>query len=227
MNSPDASAALASHFDDLDQQRYAATLGIWAFIATEVLFFGGMFTAYLVYRFNYPQAFAVGSHYIASTHHGLLLGTINTGVLLLSSLCVALGVHACQTRRHKQVIVYLLATAVLAVAFLAIKGTEYSFKFEENLFPGAEFNYHLFDGQLAQPKRVELFFSLYFAMTGLHALHVVIGMALLLVMAWLEWREAYPRDYVTPIEVSGLYWHFVDVVWVFLYPLFYLVAVEL
>jgi cytochrome c oxidase subunit 3 len=208
---PDAEIFLAEHFDDAEQQQRAATVGVWVFLATEIIFFGGLFLAYIVYRVSYPKPFAVGSQ-----HSAVLLGTINTAVLLTSSLTVALAVRAVQINGTKALIRNLILTIILGVAFLVIKGLEYHGHISEHLFPGP-----FFRKDLARP--VELFFWLYFVMTGLHALHVFVGICLLSVIAVLASKRRFSAKYYNPIEVSGLYWHFVDIVWVFLYPLFYLI----
>ena len=201
----------AEQFDDADQQESAAKLGMWVFLATEILFFGGLILAYTVYRIAYPQAFGTGSH-----HSDVILGTLNTGILLTSSLTVALSLHAAQTNRRKALIAFLLSSAVLGLAFLAIKAHEYHKHISESLFPGPWFREDI-------GEKVELFFWLYFVTTGLHALHVIIGIGLLITMAAMAARRKFHQHYYTPIEVTGLYWHFVDIVWVFLYPMFYLV----
>jgi cytochrome c oxidase subunit 3 len=202
---------LAEQFDDLEQQEETATVGMWTFLATEVLFFGGLFMAYVVYRTTYPHAFAVGSH-----HDNLLLGSMNTAVLLTSSLTMALGVHAAQEGRRKRLIVFLGITLVFGLAFLALKGLEYSEHVSEGLFPGRNFKAGL-------PHGTEMFFVLYFLMTGLHAVHMIVGCAVLVVMLCLARKGRFSARYYTPIEITGLYWHIVDIVWVFLYPMFYLI----
>ena len=207
-------AAVAHHFDDSVQQHEAASLGMWAFLATEVLFFGGMFLAYTVYRMLYPQIFSQ-----ASNHLDIWLGTINTAVLIASSLTVVLAVHAAQENKRRVLFWMLLLTVVLGLVFLGIKFTEYHHKFEEHLVPGLNFDYSGEHGNQAA-----IFFSLYFAMTGMHALHMVIGIGVFLVLAWEARRGRYSSLYHTPVELSGLYWHFVDIIWIFLFPLFYLLG---
>ncbi len=206
-------AALAHQFDDPQQQAEAVTLGIWAFLITEVLFFGGLFTGYAVYRANYPQAFAEASH-----HLDILLGGINTMVLISSSLTMALAVHAAQSGKRQALVAFLLATIFLGVVFLGIKVIEYGHKFEDHLVPGRAFT---FPGPHAQ--QVQLFFSFYFAMTGMHALHMIIGIAILSVLVARAWRNRFSAAYYAPVEVTGVYWHFVDIVWIFLFPLLYLI----
>ena len=210
----DDSGALAEQFDDLAQQHEAASLGMWLFLVTEMLFFGGLFAGYTVYRASYPEAFREASH-----HLDVLLGSINTVVLITSSLTMALAVHSAQEGRRRALIVCLLFTMVLGAVFLGIKGTEYAHKFEERLVPGIDFVY---GGP--HTGQVELFMILYFVMTGLHALHLVVGLGLLGVLAWLAWRGHFSADYYAPVETSGLYWHFIDIVWIFLLPLLYLIG---
>lgn len=210
---------LAHHFDDPAQQREAATLGMWAFLATEVLFFGGLFAGYAAYRFVYPDAWIEGSR-----HLNVPLGTVNTTVLLTSSLTVVLAIQAVQRSDRRQLVRWLLATIALAVVFVAIKSWEYSMKFEEGLVPGSGFQLpHAFNSEVSV-SQVQLFFGFYFVMTGLHAFHMLIGIILLAVYARLAARGRFNEHYYTPIENIGLYWHFVDVVWVFLFPLLYLIA---
>ncbi len=208
-----AHPALKSHFDDLGQQFEASSLGMWIFLATEILFFGGLFTAYLVYRMQYPEAFAGASH-----HLNVVLGGINTAVLIGSSLTMALGVWSAQTGRRRALIVFLVLTIALGLVFLGIKSFEYATKFEEGLVPGASFRYEGPD-----PAHAQLFFSLYFIMTGLHATHMIVGIGILSVLIVMASRGRFSAAYNTPVEISGLYWHFVDIVWIFLFPLLYLI----
>jgi len=204
----------AHQFEDATQQYETATLGMWAFLITEIMFFGGLFAGFFVYILAHAQAFAEGSR-----HLDLTLGTINTVVLLGSSLTMALAVRSAQEGNRNGQMLFLVLTILLGLAFLGIKGVEYAHKFEQHLVPGPQFR---LEGPHAQS--AQLFFSFYFAMTGVHALHMVIGVGLL---AWLlvnAWRGRYTPAYFTPVEVCGLYWHFVDVVWIFLFPTLYLVA---
>jgi len=206
--------ALAHQFDSLAQQKEAATLGMWVFLVTEVLFFGGMFATYAIYRAWYPEAFAAASHEL-----DVLLGTINTVVLITSSLTMALAVHAAQLGQRRVVLWFLAGTMVLGAVFLGIKSVEYYHKFAEHHVPGPGFQF-----EREYFRHAQLFFSLYFLMTGLHALHMVIGIGIMLVMFWWAWRGTITADYYSPIEISGLYWHFVDIVWIFLFPLLYLIG---
>jgi cytochrome c oxidase subunit 3 len=207
--------ALAHHFDNLAQQTEASTLGMWVFLGTEVLFFGGLFAAYSVYRNWYPDAFAAASRSLDIT-----LGTVNTAVLITSSLTMALAVHAAQIGRRTLVMLFLLATMVLGTAFLGIKAVEYSQKFAEHHVPGSSFQFE--EPELAA--HAQVFFSLYFVMTGLHALHMIIGLGIMTWMVWWSWNGTVTPEYYSPIEISGLYWHFVDIVWIFLFPLLYLIG---
>lgn len=206
-----AHTAVAEQFDDMPQQQDAATLGMWTFLATEILFFGGMFLGYIVYRYTYPHAFAE-----ASKHTIVLYGTINTAVLLTSSLTMALAVHAAQEGRSRALLRNLLLTILLACCFLAVKGLEYHEDLNEQLWPGPHFKAGL-------PPQAQIFWFLYWAMTGLHALHVTIGVGILSVIAWMAGRGKFSSYYYNPVDISGLYWHFVDIVWIWLYPLLYLI----
>jgi cytochrome c oxidase subunit 3 len=207
--------ALAHHFDNLDQQQEAATLGMWVFLVTEVLFFGGLFMAYLLYRTWYPDAYAAASHHLDVT-----LGAINTAVLIASSLTMAFAVRSAQLGQRTLIIAFLLATLALGLVFLGIKAVEYSHKFHEHLVPGADFRFE----DAALERHAQIFFSLYFAMTGMHALHMVIGAGLLTWMLVWAVRRKFVDGYYSPVEVVGLYWHFVDIVWIFLFPLLYLIG---
>ncbi len=205
---------LQHHFVALEQQHEASTLGMWAFLITEIMFFGGLFTLFIVYVTAYAEAFADGSH-----HLDIVLGATNTAVLIGSSFTMALAVRSAQLGKRNALLGFLLLTMFLGCVFLGIKGIEYAHKFEQHLVPGPNFKY---EGALGQ--HAQLFFSFYFAMTGLHALHMVVGVGL---MTWLlvhSWRGHFSPNYFWPVEVSGLYWHFVDIVWIFLFPLLYLVA---
>jgi cytochrome c oxidase subunit 3 len=210
----ESTAYVAHHFDDAGQQQEASTLGMWLFLATEIMFFGGVFTAYIVYRSAYPDAFA---H--ASNHLDILLGTVNTGVLIASSLTMALAVHGAQVGKNELLKNGLVLTILLGSVFLVIKAYEYGHKFHEGLVPGPYFTYSGADAVNA-----ELFFSLYFAMTGLHAVHMVIGISILLILVFQARHGMYGPHYSTPIELTGLYWHFVDIVWIYLFPLLYLIG---
>ena len=202
-------------FDDLEQQTEAAHLGMWLFLGTELLFFGALFAAYTVYRFSYPAAFAAASRELM-----MWAGAADTAILLVSSFAVAMAVHAAQAGSRWLVTFLLLAAAVLGGAFLVLHGYEYYRDFAEQHVPGKMFHFR----GAAPDNKVQLFFVLYFCMTGLHSIHVMIGVGLLTVIAVQAARGKYSAEYYNPVEISGLYWHFVDFVWVFLFPLFYLVA---
>lgn len=204
---------LEPQFDDARQQRHAATIGMWLFIATEILFFGGMFLGYTAYRFKYAQAFAD-----ASKHTLIAFGGTNTAVFLISSTVMAFAVRAASQNRRRLLTTLLLVTASLGTLFLVIKGFEYAREIQEGLLPGR--NFHI---DTADPKHAELFFYIYWLMTGVHALHVTIGVVLITLFAMRAWlRDAF-KNHDTPVELLGLYWHFVDIVWVFLFPLIYMI----
>jgi cytochrome c oxidase subunit 3 len=185
---------------------------MWLFLVTEVMFFGGVFAAYFVYRGRFAEGFADASH-----HLDVWLGGINTVVLIFSSLTMAMAVHAAQLSRRRALVFFLIATLLLGGVFLTIKFVEYGHKFEEGYVPGASFQY---EGPLANA--AEMFFVFYFTMTGIHALHMVIGMGVILALLVPARRGVYSARYFAPIEAFGLYWHFVDIVWIFLFPLLYL-----
>jgi cytochrome c oxidase subunit 3 len=204
---------LQHHFEDLGQQHEASTLGMWVFVTQEILFFGGIFAAYAVYRVLYPEAWAEGAH-----HQNVVLGTINTAVLIGSSLTMALAVYFAQTNKRMATVWSLIGTLFLGTVFIAIKGYEYYEHFHEGLLPGKFFSYESPVGQ-----KLQLYMVFYFSMTGLHALHMVIGAGLLLWFIWRAWKAHFSEEYYGPVEVMGLYWHFVDIVWIFLFPLLYLI----
>jgi len=208
------SSPLQHHFADMGQQKEAGLLGMWLFLVTEVMFFGGLFTAYIVYRTLYPKAFLGGSH-----HLDVALGATNTILLIASSLTMALAVYNAQKGSRGRLILFLVLTLVLGAAFLGIKSVEYHHKYVEHLIPGPTFQFPA-DGH---PQQAQLFFSLYFAMTGMHALHMVIGIGILATLIGMAARNRFSTAYYSPVEISGLYWHFVDIVWIFLFPLLYLI----
>ena len=209
-----AGHAFAHQFENVEQQGEAATLGMWVFLVTEVLFFGGLFLTYLVYRNMYPGAFTAASHEMV-----VWAGTLNTAVLITSSLTMALAVRAAQTGDRRSLIWLLVATMALGAVFLGVKAFEYRTEFVEHHVPGAGFKFE-------EPylRQAQIFFSLYFIMTGLHAIHMIIGLGIMAVMLWLSMRRPMNRVHAIRIEVSGLYWHFVDIVWIFLFPLLYLIG---
>jgi len=210
-----SNTALAHHFDNMEQQREAGTLGMWLFLITEIMFFGGLFLAYVVYRGWYAEAFAHASH-----HLSWKLGAFNTAVLICSSLTMAMAVYSAQISQRRGLVIYLLLTILLGSVFLGVKVVEYYDKFTHHLVPGVKFQYEV----AAQARPAELFYSLYFAMTGLHALHMIIGIGILAVLMVQSAWGKFSGEYHAPVEMTGLYWHFVDIVWIFLFPLLYLIA---
>ena len=211
---------LAHHFETYDQQRESSSLGMWLFLVTEIMFFGGMFLVYTLYRGQNPTAFAAGSHEL-----DIKLGVINTAILIGSSLTMALAVRAGQLGKSKAIVGFLVATIVLGGAFLGIKSVEYSHKFHEHVVPGENFAF-TGEGKFVGVDEggVEMFFSIYFAMTGTHALHMVIGIVIMLFMLLPAWRGKWDENNHNFVEGFGLYWHFVDIVWIFLFPLLYLLG---
>ena len=202
--------ALNHQFDDLQQQYEAANMGMWAFIAQEIMFFGGMFGGYTVYRYKYFDAFVEGSN-----HLPIELGALNTAVLIASSFTMAMAVRCAQQGAKNNLLRWLLATMGLGVTFLAVKAVEYADKWHDHLIPSSAFEG---SGPL------KIFFSFYFAMTGMHALHMIIGIGLIIWLIPKVVRGTFDAEYFTPIENFGLYWHFVDIVWIFLFPLLYLIG---
>jgi len=242
--------ALQHHFDTMRQQKEAAVIGMWLFLLTEILFFGGLFVAYMIYRVWYFDAFAEASRRLS-----IFWGGLNTAVLIGSSLTMALAVRAAQTNNRKWTVNWLILTMLLGCVFLGVKVIEYEDKFANYEVPGSSYNWlyheqhaaaggeHLSTplgagseaGAAAEGHRqlslspaqlqntTQIYFSLYFTMTGLHALHMIIGVGLMLVITRMAWKGKFDAEYYTPVELSGLYWHFVDIVWIFLFPLLYLV----
>ena len=215
--------ALRHQFAAPEQQRNAASLGMWVFLGTEIMFFGGLFCAYLIYRGMYFGDFGAASKSIDAT-----LGGTNTAVLICSSVTVVLAVWAAQTARRSLLIAMLGITMLLGLAFLGIKAKEYTDKFEEHHVPGPSFSFENVPipghpGQYANPSHAQIFFALYFIMTGLHALHMVAGLGVFSWLLALAWKGRFTPEYHTPVEVGGLYWHFVDIIWIYLFPLLYLI----
>jgi cytochrome c oxidase subunit 3 len=212
--SSSSSSLLHHQFDTIEQQNHASMVGMWAFLVNEVMFFGGLFAAYCVYRYMYHDVYVEGSHQM-----NVLLGTINTGVLLTSSFTMVLAVHFAKAGQSKKVGWALLVTFILGLAFCGIKSVEYYEKYHHGLMLGSLFHY-------AGPRarEMQLFMCLYFFMTGLHALHVIIGMGLMVWLYILAVKGKFTNGRYMAVEITGLYWHFVDLVWVFLFPLFYLVG---
>ncbi len=221
------------HFETEEQQREAGSFGMWLFLLTEIMFFGGMFFSYLLYRNWYYDAFVVASNQLS-----IPWGTANTAILITSGFCMALGVYFAEVRNRRMLVIALWLTTVFGLAFLGIKGVEYHEKWEKHHIPGASFNVKEFinppvDAKTGKPdqpalapdmaQKTQVFFFLYFAMTGMHALHMIIGIGLLFWLIYRAQRGEFSAGYVAPIENFGLYWHFVDIVWLFLFPLLYLI----
>lgn len=207
-------ASLAHHFEDYEQQHQASLVGMWAFIAQEIMFFGGLFAAYALFRNRYATAFHEGS-----AHLNVTLGTLNTVVLICSSLTMALGVRSAQLGRHRKTAAWILGTIGLGGVFLVVKAFEYAHKFHEGHVPGLAWH-----PEAGADPNLRTFYGLYFAMTGMHALHMLIGMVIMLIVAFRALRRHYtPSNYIG-VEVLGLYWHFVDLIWIFLFPLLYLLG---
>jgi cytochrome c oxidase subunit 3 len=217
-----ASTNLAHHFDNLEQQREAGSLGMWLFLVTEIMFFGGLFTGYIIYRTQHPDAFA-----IASSTLNWKLGALNTVVLIVSSLTMALAVYFAQMGSRRMQIIFLVATMLLGAVFLVVKGFEYADKFEHHHFPGLNFQWNEAVPAGVSTHHIQMFYWIYFAMTGLHALHMIIGIGAMLFLIFYAYRGRYTPEYHAPVELTGLYWHFVDIVWIFLFPLLYLLGAHL
>jgi len=233
--------ALQHHFENMEQQREAGTLGMWVFLVTEIMFFGGMFLAYTLYRSYHPLAFASGSN-----HLDITLGAVNTGVLILSSFTMAMAVYFTQIGKPNPQVLCLGLTLILGLTFLGIKAVEYQSKWHDHLIPGRLFAGNPFNPVVAEegdkdphklhllsdPKthakatveKVEMFYWIYFAMTGMHALHMIIGAGLITFLLIYSMKGRFGPEYHSPVEVIGLYWHFVDIVWIFLFPLLYLLG---
>jgi cytochrome c oxidase subunit 3 len=212
---------VAHHFDDAVQQHDAATLGMWAFLATEVLFFGALLTCYAVYRHLYFEEFEYASRNFL--YWGL--GAVNTAVLLCSSLTVVLAVHSAQTGEQKKLIRHLVLTMILGATFLGIKAVEYTIDYKEGVVPGRFFHPHLHGEEAARlnPAHLELFMGFYFVLTGIHASHMIIGLGLFTWLVYNAHKGRFGPGHSNPVEICGLYWHFVDLVWIFLFPLLYLI----
>ena len=205
---------LSHQFEDMAQQNEAYTVGMWVFLVTELMFFGGLFAAYIIYRGKFSEGFVEAHH-----HLSVRLGGLNTAVLLTSSLSMALAVRSSMLGKWKAQIGYLLFTLGCAMGFMVIKAIEYTDKYNHHLIPGPSFDTTAF-----KHGGVELFYGLYFAMTGLHGIHVVIGILVISVLIVRTYINRYKNMDYMPIEMTGLYWHFVDLVWIFLYPLLYLIG---
>jgi len=234
---------LRHHFADVEQQRNAASLGMWWFLGTEIMFFGGMFCGYLVYRRIYFPEFAV-----ASKSLDLFVGTFNTIVLICSSLTVAQAVRAAQLGNRKLQVRMLLLTLLFGLSFLGIKTYEWGQKYKEHHIPTFDYNVIGGEGDLVKghehllgidkvkkdpvklrqreaeiQRHTKIFYSLYFALTGMHAIHMIVGVGIFIVITWMAHKGRFTPEYHTPLEIAGLYWHFVDIVWIYLFPLLYLI----
>jgi len=207
-------AHLQNHYADSEQQRESAKLGMWIFLLTEVLLFGGLFVTYGIFRAWYPEMF-----FNAHKHLDVLLGSVNTIVLISSSVTMALAIRSLQVNSKQHAIMFLILTLLFAATFMVIKYFEYSHKIELGQLPGRMYTYTGVQGS-----NPHIFFSVYFAMTALHGLHVLIGM---IVIGWVLYRTIknhFSHEYYTPVEMTGLYWHLVDMIWIFLFPLLYLIG---
>ena len=204
---------LAHHFDDAEQQFDSAKLGMWCFLVTEILMFGGLFAAFIIYKSLHNDVFIA-----AHQHLNKIQGGTNTVVLLFSSLTMALAVRDSQLGKRGRAGMMLLATIACAFVFLIVKYFEYSHKIHDGLLPGPYFHAH------DLPKDAHVFFSLYFMMTGLHGFHVVIGIGLMFWIWLRNQRGEFSPEFYTPVELVGLYWHLVDLIWIYLFPLLYLIG---
>ncbi len=204
---------LAHHFESLEKQTHAARLGMWLFLATEILLFTALFAAYALYRFLFPEAFAEASRGLETW-----IGFVNTIILVTSSFTVATGLHFATKGDGRKTGLYFFVSVLFAVAFLALKAVEYSHHVHEGQLPGP---YYTYEG-LTLPG-APMYFTLYFLITGLHAIHVIVGMTVLVVIGWLAWRGRYTPAYHVPVELGALYWHLVDLIWIFVFPLIYLI----
>jgi cytochrome c oxidase subunit III len=212
---------LAHHFVSMEQQKEAGMVGMWIFLLTEIMFFGGLFLAYTVYRTAYHEGFLYGSHLL-----NVPLGGTNTVVLIVSSLTMAMAVYYSQKGDRKKIVGFLTITLILGLTFLVIKYFEYSSKIHDHLFPAASLYHPATSGPHGVPeplqRPVQVFLWIYFLMTGLHALHMIVGAGILITLIIMAQRGKFTKNYNSPVEISGLYWHFVDIVWIFLFPLLYL-----
>ncbi|MEE9391973.1 MAG: cytochrome c oxidase subunit 3 family protein [Planctomycetota bacterium] len=213
---------LAHHFHTPEQQFESGKMGIWLFLGTEILFFSGLFVAYALYRFNHPDLFEFASGYLDTT-----MGATNTVVLIFSSLTAAWAVRCAQLNQRKGLIIALAITLACAATFMVIKYIEYKHKIHIGLFPGAWSPTEMPDGSAFDPKvapyNLSIFFGIYFCMTGLHGIHVLIGIGLITWLLIRSFKGEFTDKYFTPVDFVALYWHIVDVIWIFLFPLLYLI----
>ena len=203
-----------AHFADAEQQRESAKMGMWVFLVTEILLFGGLFVAYGIFRAWYPEMF-----YNAHKFLDVTLGTLNTVVLITSSLTMALAIRSMQVNKKNETIIFLILTLLFALVFLVVKYFEYHHKIELGQLPGKMYTFKGVEGN-----NPHIFFGVYFAMTGLHALHVIIGMIVITWALGRTFKNNFSDQYYTPLEMTGLYWHLVDMIWIFLFPLLYLIG---
>lgn len=203
---------VAHHFGSAKEEFETAKLGMWAFLVTEILFFGALFVGYFVLKYLYPEMFIEGHH-----HLDWRMGGINTLFLITSSFTMVMAVRSAQTSQKKATVNYLIVTVIFALLFMVVKFFEYSGKIHHGFLPPL-----LFSGSGVEPT-LPLFFGLYFFMTGLHGIHVLIGVGLIIWLIFKAKKGEFHEEYFTPVEMVGLYWHLVDLIWIFLFPLFYLV----
>ena len=205
---------LQHHFATKEQQFDAAKIGMWLFLTTEILLFGGLFVGYGMMQNKYPEAWVAAHHHLQRS-----LGALNTVVLLISSFTMVMGVWAAQQSKKKVLIICLVLTLLCAAIFLGVKYVEYSHKFHDGLLPGKYFDVH----EHPTPEHQATFFSFYFMMTGLHGLHILGGMGAITWVLIGAIRGKYNSNYYTPVDLVGLYWHLVDLIWIYLFPLLYLI----
>jgi cytochrome c oxidase subunit 3 len=216
---PAKSSALWHHYENLEQQHDASVLGMWVFLSTELLLFGVLFTGYTIYRIQYAPSFED-----ASRHLNLLIGGVNTVVLLTSSLTMALAVRAGKRGQQRALVLCLVLTALFGAAFMGFKAVEYYFDYKENLVPRLAFRDEEWRHDPVTPEHVQLFLVFYYVMTGLHAVHLTVAIGIMIALAIMAQRGAFSAEHYAPVEIWGLYWHFVDIIWIFLLPLLYLIG---
>jgi cytochrome c oxidase subunit 3 len=206
---------LQHHFQDLEVQSQAARLGMWLFLSTEILLFGGLFIGYSLFRATYPEGFHAASHHLSAK-----LGLVDTFILITSSFTMAMSIYFVHQKKKNLAVGCLLVTIAFGLSFLGVHGYEYWEDIQAGAIPGKFFHVP----ELMDKPGASMFFTLYFMMTGLHSLHVFIGAAILAVITYYTWRGDYSSRYMNPLENGGLYWHLIDLIWIFLYPLLYLIA---
>lgn len=209
----------AHHFKNALHEFMSSKEGIWLFMVTEILMFGGLFVAYFIFHAIYPQMFHIGSSFL-----DWRLGALNTGVLLFSSWTMAMSINLIQRGKNKQATLALITTVVCGAIFMCVKYIEYTHKFHEGLFPGRYFSHEMTPEMEQVASNIGMYFSFYFCMTGLHGIHVFLGMCLILWLAIRNMRGDFDPHYYTAVEGVGIFWHIVDLIWIFLFPLLYLVG---